>query len=198
MEESRNAFVKMVAVGALVACAVFALVLPAHANAGAFLTAKFSVPTPKAANDMCNRYNWACASSGSKASLSARDMKLINEVNLAVNRKTRPVSDQAQYRRVDYWSLPTRRGGDCEDFALLKKKELIRLGITPERLLIANVLDRKRNGHAVLVVRTDQGDKVLDNLTNRIKTWQDTRYTFLTMQDPKAPDSWVGVIQSGK
>ncbi|GGE57762.1 transglutaminase-like cysteine peptidase [Actibacterium pelagium] len=169
-----------------------------QANAGAFLSSKFAAPTPKAAKDMCTRYSWACSQSGDRAALTSRDMKVIDAVNKQVNRKVRPVSDSAQYRREDLWTLPSRRGGDCEDYALAKKLELIKAGIAPERLLIAKVLDRKRQGHAVLVVRTDQGDMVLDNLTNRIKTWDDTRYTFLVMQDPKAPSSWIGVMQRGR
>ena len=80
-----------------------------------------------------------------------------------------------------------------KDFALLKKRELIRAGIDPSKLLIATVLDRKRNAHAVLVYRSSQGDLVLDNLTNRIKPWSVTRYLFLRMQDPRQPRNWVGV-----
>ncbi len=198
MRASGHILRKMAAIGGLAVSAVFASVPAAQANAGAFLAAKFVAPTPKAARDICERYDWACSHSGKKASLSGQDMELIRRVNRQVNRKTRPVSDQSQYRTIEHWALPTRRGGDCEDFALLKKRELIRQGIAPERLLIAKVLTRKRTGHAVLVVRTDQGDMVLDNLTNRIKKWQDTRYMFLTMQNPKAPESWVAVLQRGK
>lgn len=197
--KSSGIFLKGLGAACLLAASVIAASAPmANANAGAFLAGRFSAPTPQAARDICNRYDWACSRSGSKAALTTQDLDVIKKVNLQVNRKVRPITDKQQYRRAEHWALPTRRGGDCEDVALLKKKELIKKGIAPERLLIATVLDRSRNGHAVLVVRTDQGDVVLDNLTNRIKTWQDTRYTFLMMQNPKAPSSWVGVLQKGR
>ncbi len=107
------------------------------------------------------------------------------------------ISDASQYRRDELWALPTRRGGDCEDFALLKKRELIRLGIPAERLLIATVLDRKYRGHAVLVVRTHRGDMVLDNLTNRVMRWERTGYTFMKMQNPARPDTWQAILAGG-
>ena len=73
-----------------------------------------------------------------------------------------------------------------------KKFELVQNGVDPTKLLIATVLDTNRNGHAVLVYRSSEGDLVLDNVTNRIKTWKETRYLFL-IQDPIHPDRWVQV-----
>jgi predicted transglutaminase-like cysteine proteinase len=70
-------------------------------------------------------------------------------------------------------------------------------GVAAERLLIATVLDRRQNPHAVLVLRTDRGDYVLDNLANRMMHWSDTGYTFLRMQNPKAPGQWVAVFAGG-
>ncbi len=87
--------------------------------------------------------------------------------------------------------------GDCEDYALYKKRELIRLGIPPEQLLIAAVLDKQRRIHAVLVVRTGSQDLVLDNLTSRIVPWNRTGYTFLRLQDPDQPSRWVAVYAGG-
>ncbi|WP_253762213.1 transglutaminase-like cysteine peptidase [Ruegeria sp. HKCCD4332] len=34
---------------------------------------------------------------------------------------------------------------------------------------------------------------VLDNVTNRIKTWKETKYLFLRIQDPIHPDRWVQI-----
>ena len=104
------------------------------------------------------------------------------------------MTDLAQYKKADFWTLPNSRGGDCEDFALLKKKELITAGIAPERLLLSTVLDRQGNSHAVLIFRADTGDYVLDNLNDQIKTWQSTHYTFLRMQSPTNPRTWVGLM----
>lgn len=155
------------------------------------------VVAPPGASSICQAYDWACARSGQQRLLGDESMKLIRRVNADANRKIRPVSDMSQYRLEERWTLPTARGGDCEDYALYKKRELIRAGVPPEQLLIAAVLDRKRQFHAVLVVRTGTEDLVLDNLTNRIVPWHKTGYTFLRVQDPRMPSRWVSVYAGG-
>lgn len=162
-----------------------------------FLPVKMTIPAPSGARNLCGKYLWACSVSGVSDRLTQSDIDEVKRVNLRVNRQTRSIEDQSQYRKADYWTLPSRRGGDCEDFALLKKKQLIQVGIAPERLLIATVLDRNGNSHAVLVLRADTGDYVLDNLTNKIKSWQETRYMFLRMQSPDRANAWVGVLAKG-
>jgi predicted transglutaminase-like cysteine proteinase len=59
--------------------------------------------------------------------------------------------------------------------------------VSADRLLIAAVLDKKDKVHAVLVLRTEMGDYVLDNLTSRVLPWNTTGYAFLRMQDPNQP-----------
>jgi predicted transglutaminase-like cysteine proteinase len=128
---------------------------------------------------------------------SAAALRAAREVNRRVNQRVRAVDDSVQYRVEDNWTLPTRRGGDCEDFALLKKFEMIRRGVAADRLLIATVFSRTIGPHAVLVLRLDDGDHVLDNLTNEIKPWDRTGYTFLAVQNPKAPETWLRVSTKG-
>ncbi|MDU8942246.1 transglutaminase-like cysteine peptidase [Ovoidimarina sediminis] len=157
-----------------------------------------AISAPAGFRGVCERYAWACDRS-SKASVHGAEaqLELAYRVNRAVNRQVREISDQQQYKQREYWALPTRRGGDCEDFALLKKRELQRAGIAPDRLLIATVLDRRQRAHAVLVLRTDRGDYVLDNLTSRIKPWNKTGYSFIRMQDPTTPSGWTVVMRGG-
>ena len=164
------------------------------ANTDRFLKAKMAIAPPTAAKNLCTKYTWACSFSGQKKKLTPQDLKFVSNVNRRVNSQVREVTDLSQYKKVDYWTLPNSRRGDCEDFALLKKKELIGVGIAPERLLLATVLDRQGNSHAVLVFRADTGDYVLDNLNDQIKTWQATRYTFLRMQSPTNPGTWIGLL----
>ena len=170
---------------------------PATASSQAFLPQRMHIKAPDGAEGLCQKYSWACSQTGRSGQLTKGDLKKVSLINKQVNRSTRAVDDKIQYRKTEYWTLPSARGGDCEDFVLLKKRELIQAGIAPNRLLIATVLDRGRGGHAVLVVRTDTGDVVLDNLTNRILPWTKTRYTFLRMQDPNSPNRWVGVFEGG-
>lgn len=162
-----------------------------------FLPSTISIAAPSGARNICTTYKWACAVSSKSGRMTRQNLELVRRVNRGVNSQNREISDSAQYRQAELWALPTIRGGDCEDFALLKKRELIRLGIDPKRLLLATVLDRGRKSHAVLVLRSDDGDYVLDNLTNSILDWRNTRYTFLRMQNPDAPSSWVGVFRGG-
>lgn len=167
------------------------------AHGGVVLSTK-SVAAPQGARGLCARYAWACAGRTGYAAMGAEQkLALANSINRAVNRQVREITDTRQYRRPEYWALPTARGGDCEDFALLKKRELMARGVPGDKLLIATVLDRKRRSHAVLVLRTARGDYVLDNLTSRIKPWQQTGYSFLRMQDPRSPDRWIAVLAGG-
>lgn len=165
----------------------------ATAAGPAFIQSVVASPPPSGAQQLCRQYSWACAHKASVSLSGSQELKLVKEINTRVNRSTREVTDQSQYKTRELWALPTSRGGDCEDFALLKKRDLIKAGIDPRKLLLATVLDTRRNAHAVLVYRSSQGDLVLDNLTNRIKPWAATRYLFLRMQDPEQPRRWVGV-----
>ncbi|HCQ67399.1 MAG TPA: hypothetical protein DIU07_20675 [Rhodobacteraceae bacterium] len=186
---------------ALVWAAVTAIVFiasPQDASASnEFIQHKGGAPAPDGAQAICNTYSWACARATPQNAPPSDQLQHVAAVNARINRSVRAIEDDQQYGVTEYWALPTRAGGDCEDFALLKKRELVSLGIDPRRLLIATVLDRQRNPHAVLVFRSDEGDLVLDNLTNQIKSWRDTRYMFLQMQDPDRPTHWVNIFASG-
>ncbi|MES0828187.1 transglutaminase-like cysteine peptidase [Ruegeria sp. SCP11] len=152
------------------------------------------IEAPSGAKSLCNDYSWACAKTRSSGLSEAQEKQIVKTINMRVNRRIHAVSDQSQYGTKEYWTLPTQGSGDCEDFALQKKFELVQNGLDPTKLLIATVLDTNRNGHAVLVYRSSEGDLVLDNVTNRIKTWKETRYLFLRIQDPLHPDRWVQVF----
>lgn len=174
---------------------------PAHAidarKSKDLLPLKASVSAPAGASGLCAQYSWACARTGKMQVIDLAAMEVVQKVNTAANRKIRPISDQSQWSTSERWSLPTNRGGDCEDYALYKKMMLVQAGFSPDQLLIATVLDRQNRSHAVLVLRTGAQDLVLDNLTGRIKHWRDTGYTFLRLQDPKHPNRWVAVFAGG-
>jgi predicted transglutaminase-like cysteine proteinase len=172
----------------------FALAGPASADG--YIQPKRTVVAPNGFAGVCERYSWACAGGTSGADGGAL-LKLARQVNSTVNTVVTQAEDRVQYRTDELWRLPTDRGGDCEDFALLKKHELILRGVPAGRLLIATVLDHDRQPHAVLVVRADEGDYVLDNLTDRVIRWDRTGYSFIRMQDPQAPSRWAAVFAGG-
>ncbi|MCB2126481.1 MAG: transglutaminase-like cysteine peptidase [Rhodobacteraceae bacterium] len=165
--------------------------LPAH------LEPIRAAPAPSGSGDLCNRLRWACATSLGRTEAPESALALARSVNQAVNASVHEVPDRSQYGRDDLWDLPTARGGDCEDFALAKKKRLIEAGVPAGALLIATVLDRHRNHHAVLVLRTAAQDVVLDNLTDRMLPWHRTGYSFLRMQEPNDPRRWNAIAAGG-
>jgi predicted transglutaminase-like cysteine proteinase len=79
-----------------------------------------------------------------------------------------------------------------------KQRYLERLGLPRSALLIAVVLDEVNEGHAVLMLRTREGDFVLDNRHNRIPTTAEAGYTFLKRQSQNDPREWVSLTPPGK
>ncbi len=164
----------------------------------AHLTPKKSIAAPDGFAGICGSYGWACARSATNVVSGPAVLKLADKVNRSVNRRTRQISDLAQYRKDEVWALPTARGGDCEDLVLLKKLRLQEAGVPASALLIATVLDLRGGRHAVLILRTQAGDVVLDSLDDRIRHWVETNYTFLKLQNPKNPKVWDAVFAGGR
>lgn len=144
---------------------------------------------------LCARYAWACSNSGQGNVRAGKTMlSVARSVNARLNRSIAPRTDQQAYGRSEYWTLPDRGVGDCEDYALAKQKALIEQGVPPNRLYLAAVVGSPQDPHMVLVMRTDSGDYVLDNLSARVKPWQATRYTFLKMQSSRDRRRWDVVL----
>jgi len=121
---------------------------------------------------------------------------LLSSVNLSVNRALIPVTDHSHWGVVDLWSYPTDGLGDCEDYQLLKRRMLIDAGLPRRALRMTVVIDENGEGHAVLTVRTAQGDFILDNLDNEVKLWTKTPYRFLKRQASFNTGRWV-TIENG-
>jgi predicted transglutaminase-like cysteine proteinase len=117
------------------------------------------------------------------------------KVNSRVNNEIAPMSDDELYGVPEFWTYPVS-AGDCEDYLLLKKRELEKMGFDSGTLLITVVLDEKNEGHAVLMVATSKGDYVLDNRRNDILPWNETGYTFLKRQSQQDPRNWVALTDS--
>jgi predicted transglutaminase-like cysteine proteinase len=113
-------------------------------------------------------------------------------VNQAVNTAVSPATDQEMFGKAEVWSYPTEKG-DCEDFVLLKRRELISRGWPTGALLITVVRQSNGDGHAVLTVLTDRGDLVLDNLQAGIKVWNQTDYQFVKRQSEFNSGKWVSI-----
>jgi predicted transglutaminase-like cysteine proteinase len=164
------------------------------AFASSLLASTRSVGAPPAFVSACHRYSWLCSNRPGRAMTDEEALGLLRRVNGRVNAAVRPAEDAATTGMQDYWSLPINGRGDCEDYALLKKKELIDAGFKSDRLAITVVLDRNGKNHSVLMARLKAGDYVLDNLSGSVKPWESTGYTFIARQDFENQRVWKVIL----
>jgi len=116
----------------------------------------------------------------------------LDAVNRAVNREIEAATDLEIYGQTEYWTIPTARG-DCEDYALLKRKRLVARGWPISSLLLTVVRDERGEGHAVLTARTMQGDFILDNKVDEVKLWNRTPYEFVMRQSYLNTRIWMSL-----
>lgn len=143
----------------------------------------------------CGKYSISERLGPARIAMTPEMWNLLSQVNTSVNSRVSPVADQDLYGRPEYWTYPTD-AGDCEDYLLLKKRELEALGFPARNLRITVVLQEQGEGHAVLTVTTTEGDYVLDNRRNEILLWDDTQYTFLKRQAGDDPKRWVALVKA--
>lgn len=118
--------------------------------------------------------------------------KLVRDINHEVNSSIIAMTDLEIYGRDEVWEYPTV-AGDCEDFVLLKRKKLLEKGFSAADLLITVVRKPDGEGHAVLTLRSSEGDFILDNLEDDVKLWTTTDYTYLKRQASFNTGRWVTI-----
>jgi predicted transglutaminase-like cysteine proteinase len=128
--------------------------------------------------------------------LTPKAVKDLVSVNRYVNESIKPMTDLEHWGTIEKWSYPDDGYGDCEDYVLLKRRMLIQAGWPREALLITVVLDRNDDGHAVLTVKTDRGEYILDNQTEDLLPWFETGYRFVKRQSQRDPNVWVSLGDS--
>ena len=141
--------------------------------------------------DPAPRYVW----------LDATRMRDLNTTNMDVNDSLMFNTDLPGH---DTWDYPGADGyGDCEDYALEKRRRLMALGWPESSLLLALAQVKGEEieawkYHVVLVARTAQGDYMLDDGIRPAVPWRDAAelYTFISMQTPENPQIWANINQS--
>jgi predicted transglutaminase-like cysteine proteinase len=123
--------------------------------------------------------------------LSAKAWKDLVRINQRVNDSVTALTDFEHWGVAERWSYPDDGYGDCEDYVLLKRRMLMQAGWPRQALLITVVRDKRGDGHAVLTVRTDKGELILDNQNPEILHWTDTGYRFVKRQSQSDPNVWV-------
>jgi len=96
------------------------------------------------------------------------------------------MEDEIHYGRSDYWTIPADDFGDCEDYALAKRKLLLQAGLSPRGLRVAIATLPDGEAHAVLTVVTDQGDYVLDSRNDAVLPWRAAKLTWVARQTGEA------------
>ncbi|PBB67588.1 transglutaminase [Mesorhizobium sp. WSM4312] len=146
--------------------------------------------------DFCKQHPGECSirpGNLAPAKMTNGLMRKLAGITARVNAAVEPMSDMDIYGKDEVWAYPDKGVGDCEDYVLEKRRRLSRMGISLADLLITVVRKPDGEGHSVLTVRTDKGDYVLDNLTDKVKAWDQTGYHFLKRQAIDNTGRWVSI-----
>lgn len=179
--------------------AISACLLPGSAAAHPSLMLTASLTSqPIGHYELCKRLPEECAirsTDQTPLNLSKQLLRRLEELTVSVNQAVKPMSDIDIYGKDEYWAYPDKLG-DCEDYVLLKRRVLMQEGISPSNLLITVLRKLDGEGHAVLTVRTNQGDFVLDNLSDDVTPWDETDYIYLKRQATNHTGHWVTILDS--
>jgi predicted transglutaminase-like cysteine proteinase len=174
--------------------------VPGHASATniekASMNTMRQVAPPIGWVQFCQNYGQYCAVKDLEPvefALNENNWKQLLSINAAVNKEIEPVTDMDHWGVPERWDLPTDGKGDCEDYVLEKRQRLMQAGWPRQALLVTVVRDRNGDGHAVLTVKTDRGDLILDNQEAKVLLWAETGYKFIKRQSEESPNRWVGL-----
>ena len=125
--------------------------------------------------------------------LTAERWNELATVNGDVNARIM-AADTSGNDATQVWAIspPT---GDCKDYAITKRHELLARGWPSRSLLLSEVKLLSGEHHLILVVRVKGGDLVLDNLKHDILLVPSTydQYRWVRIQSPQNPKFWVSV-----
>jgi predicted transglutaminase-like cysteine proteinase len=185
--------------GWIVALAVAAGSRPGVAQNLAYAVVGDATRPPIGWVEFCTEHESECnvgPSQPRNVTLSVALWRELVRINQLVNTEIKPMTDLEHYGVVEKWAYPDDGYGDCEDYVLLKRRMLIEAGWPREALLITVVRELNGDGHAVLTVRTDRGDFILDNQSEAIVLWSQAPYHFVKRQSQSDPNVWVSLGDS--
>ena len=147
----------------------------------------------------CLRYPADCRSNlpeDERIELTGENSELLDRVNRDVNAAIEPVQKSYGKNLQEAWTIAPL-AGDCNDYAVTKRHELLWSGLPARALRLAVVKTKSGIGHLVLLVATTKGDLMLDNITDAIGPWQSTDYQWMKIQSASDARSWYEVKVSG-
>jgi predicted transglutaminase-like cysteine proteinase len=140
----------------------------------------------------CLRYPSDCKTNpteNERIDLNAETSELLKRVNRSVNMSIIPTPKSYGPNLGDGWTIAPEMG-DCNDYAVTKRHELLENGLPSRALRLSVVKTASGIGHLVLVVVTTKGDIVMDDLTEMIRPWQGTDYHWLKVQSATDSKFW--------
>lgn len=154
----------------------------------AFLPEKGRTLAPFAHVEFCVRTPSECRerTGDTVVAMTAKTQATLDGVNSAINNAIIPREDPA---RVGTWQVAPP-AGDCNDYAVTKRNELIQAGLSTRAVRLAIAMTPQGIGHTVVVVRTTEGDMVLDNRNYDIKRWDRTDLAWLKIESSVDPKQW--------
>lgn len=134
--------------------------------------------------EFCSKRAYAaeCAvdtSEPERVEMTPKLWRLVTATNLKVNRDIEPITDMDHWGVVERWDMAEDGKGDCEEYVNIKRKRLVEAGVPRRALRVVVVIDDENAGHAVLMLRTDRGDYILDNKRNAVLIWHQTGYVYI-------------------
>jgi predicted transglutaminase-like cysteine proteinase len=158
----------------------------------------FDTPTlaPMALTRFCLKYTDDCEVR--RMAFRPKPFRLTEErwsqlvtVNREINRQITPQRNEGGVLTEEWLVSP--KYGDCNDYAVTKRHELLARGWPSRTLLLSEVVTSWGEHHLVLVVRTSEGDVVLDNLNANVYPVSRARYEWVRAQSPGNPKFWSTV-----
>jgi predicted transglutaminase-like cysteine proteinase len=143
----------------------------------------------------CMNYPRECSESAAAASFFSAPAETLFAVLVVVNRyintTIRPI--RVTYRNIlaDRWLL-SPLSGNCNDYAVSKRHELLRLGWPSGSLLLAEVVLATGEHHLVLVANAGDESFVLDNLKPAVVPLAAVAgYRWIRIESPADPKFWI-------
>jgi predicted transglutaminase-like cysteine proteinase len=124
--------------------------------------------------------------------LTPKDWQALVRINQQVNADIKAKTDKDHWGVEDIWDFAEDGYGDCEDYQLVKRKRLVEAGFPRRALRMTVVIDEEGAGHAVMMVRTDRGDFILDNKRNAILPWHKTGYVYIKREGDEG-SAWASL-----
>jgi predicted transglutaminase-like cysteine proteinase len=152
--------------------------------------------TPVGHTRFCQQYKDDCEIQGvdfrhRNIALTADRWEELTSVNRAVNRSIIPQRNLGGLL-TEVW-LVAPRAGECHDYAVTKRHELLEHGWPSRSLLLSEVVTVSGEHHLVLIVRMKDVDLVLDSLNPNVRPVTQTNYKWLRAETPGNPRYWSTV-----